>query len=450
MTAGLVTWRSRRDAVARASWWLPIALMVASDYKLRRRASDQAISGAADPFIVLELGVYLAIACYLVVRLRPTMRRHIVLVWMAGYLLSAAASALYAPFPVFALVRAFQAVVVLLAMVQLVNDADLAVMRRVVHGYVVLVTASIGIGLAYVAPQTGEQIGRFTWLYTHSVVAGAMLAASVVILFGMWLTHTTAGLPWARWIYAALLIVHVVALVQTRTRGSIGSAVLAMVVMALLWLDARGARDLFIAASVLVVTIALTAAGPIVRYLLRDSDLAELASLNRRTDLWTMALEFFAERPLIGFGFTSTRGLFLERTSLGGAHNAYVNVLVDMGLIGLFWWGGLVALIVVHVVRLRRRSRRERGLEPLAFDALALIGLLVSQLVNALTAEYLAAGVGAVAMLLYLMGAWVIIAGDAADAVATERRRFPRSARGALGAHPRRALGAPGAEVPSR
>ena len=92
----------------------------------------------------------------------------------------------------------------------------------------------------------------------------------------------------------------------------------------------------------------------------------------------------------------------------------------------------------------------ERGLEPLAFDALALIGLLVSQLVNALTAEYLAAGVGAVAMLLYLMGAWVIIAGDAADAVATERRRFPRSARGALGAHPRRALGAPGAEVPSR
>jgi exopolysaccharide production protein ExoQ len=429
MSSGLVTWRSRHEAVLRATWWLPLLLMVASDYKLRRRASDQAISGSADPFIVIELGIYLAVGCYLLVRLRPTMRHHIVLVWMAGYLLAAAASTLYAPFPVFALVRGVQLVVILLALLQFVQDADLAVMRRLLHGYVVLVTASIGIGLAYVAPQTGEQLGRFTWLYTHSVVAGAMLAASVVILFGMWLTHRTAGLPWVRWAYGLLLVVHIVALLQTRTRGSIGSAMVAMVVVTLLWLDAKGARDLFIAASVFVTLVVLTVAQPILAYLLRNSDFEQLASLNRRTDLWAMAIEMFAERPLIGFGFTSTRGLFLERTSLGGAHNAFVNVLVDLGLIGMLWWGGLVVLIIVHVGRLRRRVRTERGLEALAFDALTVTGLMVCMLINALTAEYLAGGVGAAAMLLYLVGAWVVLAGDAADSVTTERRRFPRATR---------------------
>lgn len=429
MSSGVVTWRSRREAVLRASWWLPLLLMVASDYKLRRRANDQAISGSADPFIVLELGIYLAVGCYLLIRLRPTMRHHIVAVWTAGYLLAAAVSTLYAPFPVFALVRGAQLIVILLTLLQLVHDADLAVMRRLLHGYVVLVSASIAIGLAYVAPQTGEQIGRFTWLYTHSVVAGAMLAASVVVLFGMWLTHRTAGLPWGRWAYGLLLVVHVVALLQTRTRGSIGSAMVAMVVVTLLWLDAKGARDLFIASSVLVTLVVLTVAGPILTYLLRNSDVEQLTSLNRRTDLWAMALEMFAERPLIGFGFTSTRGLFLERTSLGGAHNAYVNILVDLGVIGMIWWGGLVVLVIVHVGRLRRRVRRERGLEVLAFDALTITGLLVCLLMNALTAEYLAAGVGAVAMLLYLAGAWVILAGDAADSVVTERRRFPRAAR---------------------
>lgn len=428
MSSGIVTWRSRHEAVLRATWWLPLLLMVASDYKLRRRASDQAISGSADPFIIVELAIYLAVGCYLLVRLRPTMRHHVVMVWMAGYLLAAAASTLYAPFPVFALVRGVQLVVILLALLQFVHDADLAVMRRLLHGYVVLVTASIAIGLAYVAPQTGEQLGRFTWLYTHSVVAGAMLAASVVILFGMWLTHRTAGLPWVRWAYGLLLVVHIVALLQTRTRGSIGSAMVAMVVVTLLWLDAKGARDLFIAASVFVTLVVLTVAQPILAYLLRNSDFEQLASLNRRTDLWAMAIEMFAERPLIGFGFTSTRGLFLERTSLGGAHNAFVNVLVDLGLIGMLWWGGTVVLIVVHVGRLRRRVRRERGLEALAFDTLTVTGLMVCMLINALTAEYLAGGVGAAAMLLYLVGAWVVLAGDAADAVTTERRRFPRAA----------------------
>lgn len=432
MSSGITTWRSRRDAALRASWWLPLLLMVASDYKLRRRASDQAISGSADPFIVVELGIYMAVGCYLVVRLRPTMRNHVVMVWTVGYLLAAAASTVYAPFPVFALVRGVQLVVILLTLLQFVHDADLAVMRRLLHGYVVLVTASIGIGMAYVAPQTGEQLGRFTWLYTHSVVAGAMLAASVVMLFGMWLTHRTAGLPWGRWAYALLLVVHVVALLQTRTRGSIGSAMVAMVIVTLLWLDAKGARDLFIAASVLVTLVVLTVAQPILAYLLRNSDFEQLASLNRRTDLWAMAIDMFAERPLIGFGFTSTRGLFLERTSLGGAHNAFVNILVDLGVVGLVWWGGLVVLTIVHIGRLRRRVRRERGLEALAFDALTMTGLMVCMLINALTAEYLAAGVGAAAMLLYLVGSWVVIASDAADSVLTERRRFPRAAQASV------------------
>ena len=71
---GLVLWRDRRAQATAAVWWMVLALVVATEYKLRKRGNDQTVSGSVDAFILLELAVYGAIGLYVLVKLRPMLR----------------------------------------------------------------------------------------------------------------------------------------------------------------------------------------------------------------------------------------------------------------------------------------------------------------------------------------------------------------------------------------
>lgn len=89
-------------AEAKPAWpvWCVLALVVASDFKFRLRANDQAVSGNADPFVLLEIALYAAVACFLFVKFRPSVRtrRADLLTWLAyAYAIVLAGSALYSP-----------------------------------------------------------------------------------------------------------------------------------------------------------------------------------------------------------------------------------------------------------------------------------------------------------------------------------------------------------------
>ena len=104
-------------------------------------------------------------------------------------------------------------------------------------------------------------------------------------------------------------------------------------------------------------------------------------------------------------------------------------VLVDLGLLGLFWWGGLIVLVCATGWRVRRRARRTHGAAPLAFDTLAIVGLMVCQVINGVTAEYMGAGTGAAAMMLYITGAWVVIVEAATERLVAENHEAALAAR---------------------
>lgn len=80
-----------------AVWWMPLALIVATEYKLRKRANTQTVSGSADKFIVIELAVYAMVGLYVLLKLRSNLRPVPILVWTVGWCLTAAVSTLYAP-----------------------------------------------------------------------------------------------------------------------------------------------------------------------------------------------------------------------------------------------------------------------------------------------------------------------------------------------------------------
>lgn len=402
--------------IDRYLWLLPLLLIVATEYKFRRRAIDDALGGSIDIMIAAELGVYALVGAWAVYRLAPTRPRLTPLtVVMWGYILTTAASALYSTFPMLALARAVQLVIIGAVIHVVATDGRLGQITKLVHGWIVLLTISIAAGLAYVAPTTRAQEGRFTWLFVHSVSAGSMLALSVPMLFGLWMTMARRDnrlvLPWPRWAYGALLAVHIVFLLLTRTRGSIGGAFIALAVMAWIMSGHKAKPQLVLGSLVAAGAFLLAFGAVIIEFLTRGETVESIGTFNRRTEIWTLAWDAFVSRPLHGLGFTSAKGVFFDETGLGGAHNALINVMIDAGLAGLVWWTALLVAVGVGIGRLGPLSRSDTPMSgacgSLRADRSILLGMFVASMINSVTTEGLGAGVNVSAIWLFLMVAWI-------------------------------------------
>jgi O-antigen/teichoic acid export membrane protein/O-antigen ligase len=422
-------------------WLLPLVLIVATEYKLRRRDINDSLSGSVDFGIMIELGLFglvgLAAASIMV---RAKARWVPLTILMCGYAATTAISAIYAPFPMMALARGVQLVIIALVALTLASVGDRRTMGWFLDGYTVLMTASIALGVAWVAPVSRVQQGRFTWLYTHSVISGALLAMSVVLLTARvvgrrgsrllpplpgFLTHHTRVI---------LLAVHFVFLLRSQTRASAAAAVIACLVVVWLRVSPRF-RPQLAATFLLAVTAAALAAGSVVMaFVQRGEDASRITTLNRRTEIWVLAWESFLRHPLDGRGFTAASGVFYDAVAeggekpLGGAHNAYVEVITDVGLIGFTWWAGLIFMTILGISRLHRRNGP-------TVEVTAMAGLMACLLLNAVTIEGLGAGVSAPAIMLFVTAAWVCISqraerdGDSSGApLRPGRSRVQRSA----------------------
>jgi exopolysaccharide production protein ExoQ len=408
----------RTVAIDKWLWLIPLLAIVATEYKFRRRAIGDALGGSIDLMIMAELGIYGLIGLWAVWRLAPTKPRLTPLtVTMWGYILTTAASALYSSFPLLGMARAVQLVILGAVVHTIAVDGRLQHITKLIHGWIVLLSFSILAGLAYVAPTTLAQQGRFTWLFVHSVSAGSMLALSVPMLLGLWLSaarrDNPVALPWPRWAYGALLVFHGVFLLATRTRGSIGGCFIAVAIMAWVWSGQKAKPQLVLGSLVVGAASLLAFGGPVFAFITRGESAEKIGTFNRRTEIWTLAWESFLTRPLHGLGFTSAKGAFFDETGLGGAHNALINVMIDAGLVGLAWWTGLLIGVGVAIFRLGRSVQRRELVSGAAgsarADSLILLGMFTSSVINSVTTEGLGAGVNVSAIWLYLMVAWICV-----------------------------------------
>jgi O-antigen ligase/O-antigen/teichoic acid export membrane protein len=422
--------RRRMDVSSELLWIAPLVVIVAIEYKFRRRSIDDALAGSIDLMIALELVTLALVGTWSLWRLVPSKPRiEPLMMLMWGYILTTAVSALYSAFPMLAIARAVE-LIIIGTVVQLVSSqGTFSTISRLLHGWVALISLSILAGLAYVAPTTGPQEGRFTWLSVHSVSAGSMLAVSVPVLFGLWLAAGRRALPWPRWVYGGLLVVQLVFLLLTRTRGSIGGALVALAVMAWLSSGRRARPELVLGSLVAGGAFALAFGRQILEFLTRGETVDQIGTFNRRTEIWSLAWDSFLERPFFGLGFNSAKGVFFDETGLGGAHNSVINVMIDVGLAGLVWWVLLVGSSLVLLGRLRRIERRSPVLLAGATgtarnDQLILTGVFVALLVNSITTEGLGAGVNVMAIWLFLSCAWLTLLD--ADQRTVARRRAPQ------------------------
>lgn len=135
----------------------------------------------------------------------------------------------------------------------------------------------------------------------------------------------------------------------------------------------------------------------------RSDELTDRSSSSLRLATWRFGLFYFAQSPLLGFGWSAPRFLVEKDDgvlrgllptvpeqafvrSAGSMHNAYLDLAVGNGAVGL----GLFLLFTVMVLRAARRAQIQVGEESLG--AFAILGGLVYFLTDALGDSWLLSG----------------------------------------------------------
>jgi O-antigen ligase len=116
-----------------------------------------------------------------------------------------------------------------------------------------------------------------------------------------------------------------------------------------------------------------------------------------RRDLWELALEYWRERPLLGYGFGAT-GYVWENTEIPGLEyqlgsgarsrvtNGYLDLAVQLGIVGVVW---ILSVLGQALLFGFRAEPREDG----AISVAALLGIVVTGMANNIAEPWLT-GVG--------------------------------------------------------
>lgn len=412
--AARAVWRSggtARPATAMPRLWptawvtiLPIVMIVATEYKFRQRELSDSLSGAVDPAVLVELGAYGAVVAYLVLFVvsPPQLRRPTAIqFFMRAYAAAMLVSVLYSEYPQLGAVRGMQLLIMVLCASAIATRATHRQVIQLAHGFVALVACSVLIGLRWRVPFSHLQAHRFSWMYVHPVTAGAMLTLALVLATGLMTSRNRFpyGLDhWPRPVYVVAIALMGGGLIGTQTRGAIAAAVAGLFVTVFLTIPRRERLPVGVVAG-LGGGLAIAAFLPaIITYLARGESTANLATVSNRTELWGIAVDLVAQRPVTGWGLATSRGIFYDAVGLGGAHNAFVNVAVDGGLVGLALWLCFVGAVGWGIRRLGRAGHR---------DVPMMAGMLAALMVNGLTVEGVGSGIGMSALWLLLLGAWV-------------------------------------------
>lgn len=395
--------RPRPRSAGRWTLALPLALMLASDYKLRSREVDQAVGGSADLTVLAEIGVYGMAAFWLVYRfgLRPPTRRLTGLLFAGwAFAMFVALSALWSPFKALGVVRGAQLLVTMWVAHALATRATAADLRRLAHAFIAIVLASIAVGVAHPFPRTKHTEDRFNWLFVHPVIAGVYLGVAILLTVGYLIRWTTPrDRLWHPALYIGALAVLSGALVMTGTRGAALGCAAGLLVLLATSRGPQGRVDVLVLGAAVGALGVLAFSDKILGFVARGESAQKLASLNSRTELWALAMDAYAESPVFGRGLGASRGLFLEDMGLGGGHNAFINALVDNGAVGAAIFAA-VLLTLGFVLLMLARHRRLRA------DAGMLLGILAFFLADSITTEGLAAPANVSGIWLLLLVAW--------------------------------------------
>lgn len=205
---------------------------------------------------------------------------------------------------------------------------------------------------------------------------------------------------------ASVAAICVLSIIRTVSRG--GFVTLALVSLLLLSrLRSAGTRLVAVAAIAAVLAAAPVAYWHVMDTIWKPVDAASAGYVEQgiwsRMAVWSRALGFFLRNPLTGVGIGTygvANGLMFGRNSWVAAHNSFLQIAAELGLIGFALFVALLVYSIGNARMVQRAARADPRLHELAWIAAAVEISLYAYMVGgfALSQAY-------TAMLYFLVGA---------------------------------------------
>lgn len=242
--------------------------------------------------------------------------------------------------------------------------------------------AQSGINLRALA--ASDERSFLSALGLHANDLGRLYAIAYALLLFTW---SEARGAWLRTALLAAAAFNAIALILTFSRG----AFVALAVINLLYvLWGRSIRTMLVAAVLVLAALLLAPAAVFERLTTGEGGGLNAVSAGRVNGLWLPLLPDVLRHPLFGNGINSILWSEAMRRGAGGQvlavthpHNAYLQALLDTGIVGTV----LLCSYFVHVFRRLRALAKDSGVDPLLRGfylgaAAGLVGMLVSDLTD--------------------------------------------------------------------
>lgn len=366
LLAGLHAQRPAR--VARVILWA--GLLVAIGIRPPRRVSGEVVTRPVTlanglPVAILILAIIAAIVMARV-RVLPLTKAE---KWLLCFLCASVTSAAWSAAPTLTMLRAFGLIATYVALMVLARidrkerSDPLAELNIVVH--LIIVTVLIGLLLTpaiALSPIPGAlaPVARLKGVvpYVHpNALAFVATIGITLVACRVPLGHLRS--PGAR---AAILFIDLSVILATRTRSALAYLLLAAAATILLDPVRRRRLVILIPAIAALVVVALTLTGhQVAGFVAREQTTEQLTGLTGRLEEWRNALNLASATPLIGNGYYAGHR-FGQLAELEGdfnttTDNAWVDVTIDVGLLGLVPLAGFVLTGAASLWRQRSDPR---------------------------------------------------------------------------------------------
>jgi O-antigen ligase len=177
-----------------------------------------------------------------------------------------------------------------------------------------------------------------------------------------WYIGMTHPRPWVRWLGRAYLPVALLSIALTGSRGGMIVCMVALLIVPLA-MTSLSPGKLVSAIAMLAISGALAVAyvpDTVVQRLATTGESVQDLSLGGRFKLWQAGIHAFIEKPVMGYGTSAYKvAINPEMGDLTQvAHNSYISVLVEEGLVGLFLFLAMLASVFFVINRLPRLEHR--------------------------------------------------------------------------------------------
>jgi O-antigen ligase len=189
------------------------------------------------------------------------------------------------------------------------------------------------------------------------------LAAALVLALPMaWYVGSTTRHTALRWICRAYIPVGIVAIGLTGSRGGMLATIVALLVIPLTMTRISPGR-LAMAIAILCLSGSLAVAyipETVVQRLSTTKGDVEEGRLGGRLKIWVAGAKAFAKQPILGYGTSGYKTAitpFLP-TKAQVAHNSFLSLLVEQGILGFFMYLTMIVSVFRAVLGLHQLERR--------------------------------------------------------------------------------------------